>query len=350
MQTLKFVTIGILSVLVLLSSCSRKSNSFGEPTQLFIVADRDVWQALEPTFRDVFEKVISTPQPEKVFSVHWVAPDKFSQFATRKNLVLVGILESQEEISQKVSEILSADVKQKVVEGSAFVFPKKDAYAEGQLLVVLASNTVGDLKEKLADNKSYLYEMFKKKLIEETTKQMYEKLEQEELSQQLLSKFGWTLRIQHDYIINIERPQDRFVMLRRSLPGRERWLFVHWIEEADPEIIDREWAMRTRNRLTQKFYSGDTINEDYTNADEIDFLGRPTLLLQGLWENVERVAGGPFKNYSFYDAPSKRIYMIDIAVYYPAGEKEPFLRQLDIMAHTFKTAQEVSDEDAEGGS
>lgn len=345
MKNLKLLTTGVVSLLLLLSGCSRKSGSFGEPTQLFIVADQEVWQALEPTLRDVFERTIETPQPEKVFSVYWVAPDKFSQFATRKNLVLLGALQAEGEISQKVSDILSADVKQKVMEGSAFVFPKKDAYAEGQLLMVLAGNTVEELQQKLSDNKSYLYEMFREKLLEETKRQMFEQLEQKELSQELLSKYGWTLRIQHDYIINIERPQDRFVMLRRSLPGRERWLFVHWIEEADPEIIDRDWAMRTRNKLTQKFYEGDTINEDYTEAEEIDFLGRSTLLLQGLWENVEKVAGGPFKNYSFYDTASQRIYMIDIAVYYPGGEKEPFLRQLDIMAHTFKTAQEVSGTD-----
>lgn len=34
--------------------------------------------------------------------------------------------------------------------------------------------------------------------------------------------------------------------------------------------------------------------------------------------------------------------MIDIAVLYPDGEKEPRLRQLHIMAHTFKTADEVT--------
>lgn len=342
MKRLKLFAVAILPVLLFMNGCSKKSNSFGQPTQLFIVADQEVWEALEPTLRDVFERVIATPQPEKVFAIHWVPPDKFSQFATRKNLVLVGALQAEGEISQKISDILSADVKRKVEEGSAFVFPKKNAYADGQLLVVLASNTVDELKGKLEDNKSYLYDLFKDKLIEETKQQMYEKLEQKKLSQQLLSKYGWTLRIQHDYIINIERPQDRFVMLRRSLPGRERWLFVHWIEDADPEVINQEWAIRTRNKLTQKFYKGDIINEAYTHSEEIDFLGRQALLLRGLWENVKEVAGGPFKNYSFYDESSKRIYMIDVAVYYPGGEKEPFLRQLDVMAHTFKTAREIS--------
>ena len=334
----------VLLLALLLFGCFGKPAASGEDNQLFIVSDSDNWEALESSLKDVFEKVIETPQPEKLFEVYWVPPEKFSQFATRKNIAIVGILNSEGEINEKVSNMLSAEVKAKVADGSAFVFPKENPWAEKQLLVVLASTGFAELEKKLQDNKDYLYQLFEKKVLQATMAQMFSQLEQTELSEKLLENYGWELRIQHDYIINIERGQDRFVMLRRSLPGRERWLFVHWIEDGNPNIINEEWAMNTRDMLTKKFYENDFIDRKHTASEEVDFLDRPALRLEGLWGNDEKVAGGPFRNYTFYDEQSGRIYIIDVSVWFPKGSKEPFLRQLDIMAHTFKTADEVRKE------
>ncbi|MFQ5674807.1 MAG: DUF4837 family protein [bacterium] len=345
-----FIMIAAWLVAGLLVGCVKKPVGVGTETSLFVVADSENWQEMEATFKDVFENVIMTPQPERVFEIHWISPENFSQYATRKNIVIVGILDSEGEINAKVSGMLSADVKNKVMDGSAFVFPKENPWADQQLLVVLAGNSVDELKAKMMENREYLYGLFEKKLIEETTEQMFSQFEQEDLADTLLEKYGWTLRIQHDYILNIDRPQDRFVMLRRSLPGRERWLFVHWIEAADPAMITEEWALQTRDRLTRKFYENDFIDRERTHSTEIDFLGRSTLLLEGLWANDDKVTGGPFRNYSFYDQATGRIYMIDVAVWYPANLKEPFLRQLDIMAHTFKTEKEVREEKEKEGS
>ncbi|MFQ5754222.1 MAG: DUF4837 family protein [bacterium] len=328
-------------LLLVFLGCFKKPTSVGGDTKLFVVADSTDWVVLEPTFRDVFEQVIKTPQPEKVFGVNWVPAKRFSEFATKRNLIITGALQSEGEINQKIANMLSLEVKNRVMDGSAFVFPKENPWAKDQLLVVLVSNTLTELQDNMIKNKEYLYNLFEKKLLEETSKQMYHTLEQKDLAEELLQKYGWTLRIQHDYIVNIQRSQARFVMLRRSLPGRERWLFVHWIEEADSSLINETWAINTRNRLTNKFYENDKINGEYTHSDEIEFLHRKALRLEGLWENEEKMAGGPFRSYCFYDQPSRRIYIIDIAVFFPGGDKEPFLRQLDIMAHTFKTAYEV---------
>ena len=338
------------ALLLISLGCFRKPQGAGQDTGLFVIADSTNWVALEPALKDVFERTIKTPQPEKVFGVHWVPPRRFSQFATRKNLVLAGALQSEGEIDGQISKMLSPEVKNRVIDGSAFYFPKDNPWAEGQLLVVLVSNTVTELQDKLMENKKHLYELFQTRLLEETSAKMYQRLEQKELAEKLLNQYGWTVRIQHDYIVNKERPQDRFIMLRRSLPGRERWLFVHWIDDADPSIVDERWVINTRNKQTEKFYEVDLINEEYTSSREVEFLGRSALMLEGLWANEAKMAGGPFRNYTFYDEDSGRIYMIDIAVFFPGGEKEPFLRQLDIMAHSFKTANEIRNDRKEEGS
>ncbi|HEX9653112.1 MAG TPA: DUF4837 family protein [bacterium] len=324
---------------VILTGCLGKSESLGDSTDIYVIADSTDWSMLAPTLREVFQKEIITPQPEYVFELIWVSPENLGEHAKKKNLILAGALHAEGGVVTRVG--LSSEVKARVAQGTAFVFPKQDQWAKNQLLVVLVSNSLLELEEKLLENKEYLYDIFEKKLMDETIEEMYGKLEQVEIEQQLLQKFGWMVRVQHDYIINIERPQDRLVMLRRSLPGRERWLFVHWIDDGDSARIDEEWAVATRNRLTAKFYENDRINKQYLKTENADFLGRSALKLEGLWENEEKVIGGPFRNYTFYDGASRRIYMLDAAVLYPGGEKEPFLRQVDVMAHTFRTASEI---------
>ena len=348
LKIIRLIIFGL--ILILLAGCARKPKSIGGETKLFVLADSTDWEFLGFFFRKVFEKTVRTPQPEKVFEVNWISPDKFNEIATSKNLVLLGALNSEGQLIQKIKNMLSSEVREKVESGSEFVFTKEDPWAEEQLLVVLVSNTLPELREKLEGNKQFLYNLFEKKLIEDTAAQMFESYEQKDIEKELLKKYGWAIRIQHDYIMNFERPQNRFIMLRRSLPRSERWIFIHWIDEGDPNVINKDWAIKTRNRLTKKFYDNDQINEEYTRSKEIDFLGRPALMLEGLWENVEQVIGGPFKNYCFYDIPSQRIYMIDIAVFFPGGEKEPFLRQLDIMAHSFRTFHDVNEETIEEAS
>ncbi len=334
----------LLILLIVFSGCLKKPKSFGGDTDLFVVADSTDWINLESTFIDVFERRIDTPQPEKVFQVVWVPPYRYQEFATRKNLVLTGALNSEGEISKKIAIMLAPEVKDKVIDGSAFYFPKENPWAKDQLLLVLVSNTLPELQGKMLNRREYLYNLFETKLVYLTSKRMYQSLEQKDLAEELLESYGWSLRIQHDFLINIRRSQERFVMLRRSLPQNERWLFVHWIEDGDPSLINGAWIINKRNQLTQKYYQNDKINREHTNSKEIEFLNRQAVMIEGLWENDEKMVGGPFRNYCFYDQASGRIYMIDIAVFFPGGKKEPFLRQLDIMARTFITAGQARDE------
>ena len=52
--------------------------------------------------------------------------------------------------------------------------------------------------------------------------------------------------------------------------------------------------------------------------------------------------GGPFLTYTFYDQESGRVYMIDGMVFAPGYEKREFLRQVEVIAHTFKSGEEVN--------
>ena len=106
MKPLKFPAI-LVSCLLILPGCFEKTKTVGHETEVYVIADEDTWQALEQPLRTAFQRTVNTPQPENVFDVYWVEPDKFSEFAQRKNLVLVGTLNADGKISQQVANMLS---------------------------------------------------------------------------------------------------------------------------------------------------------------------------------------------------------------------------------------------------
>ena len=67
------------------------------------------------------------------------------------------------------------------------------------------------------------------------------------------------------------------------------------------------------------------------------FLDRPAVITTGLWVDDDIFIGGPFKNYTFYDSASRRIYMIDFAAFDPGKMKIHHMREMDAVAHTFLT-------------
>ncbi len=53
--------------------------------------------------------------------------------------------------------------------------------------------------------------------------------------------------------------------------------------------------------------------------------------------------GGPFVSYAFFDEDTGRFYLIDGMIYgprYTNEEKREFLRQMEAIAHTFRTSGE----------
>lgn len=51
--------------------------------------------------------------------------------------------------------------------------------------------------------------------------------------------------------------------------------------------------------------------------------------------------GGPFITYGFYDEASGRNYLIDGMVFAPNFNKREFIRQLEVIAYSFRTRKDL---------
>jgi hypothetical protein len=129
-------------------------------------------------------------------------------------------------------------------------------------------------------------------------------------------------------------PDSGFVLLVKDQPNR--WFFVYWEDGIAPDRLTDEWCIRKRDEITGRFFGGDRIAPGEVEVSQSEFSGKLAVSMQGLWENSELWSGGPFRSYAFVDVDLDRFFFVDVGIFSPNKDKEPYLRQMDLMAQTFR--------------
>ena len=167
---------------------------------------------------------------------------------------------------------------------------------------------------------------------------------------------GFAVNVQHDYFAAIDT--TNFIWLRRVI-NSESWrsVFVYYEDGFSPADLTPEWVVSTRDSLAREWIQGnvggwaDVDERRALVSENIDFLDRFAYETRGLWHMIgdgpdgtmiEYGMGGPFVNYSFYDQETGRVYMIDGMVFAPNYDKREFLRQMEVIAHTFRSKAEAA--------
>jgi len=331
--------LGLLSLIILkILGCGQPDSRYGTENRIVVIADDADWAVVEKAAKEVFEKEYFTPQPEMVFTLHKIKPEELNSFTKWRNICLITTLQTKGKVSEIINANLSEHDRNRVEKDSSFVFQSKDPWAKDQILLIVIAKDQQTLLSRLQEKSEVLFNLFDMHASELAAKTIDADFESKELADKLQQEYGWTLNIQRDFFEAVNSAEDHFVWLRRL--GPQRWMFVHWDEIEDPSVLSEEWVTETRNRFAEKYYRGDVIVDSLTKKQEVDFIGKYAIRLDGHWTNDSLHVGGAFRNYSFYDEESSRIYLIDLAVLAPGERKLPYIRQLDAMAHTFKSIKE----------
>jgi Domain of unknown function (DUF4837) len=348
-KVLTFVS--LILVVIVLSSCNPSYKpAVGPEDEIYVVADSAEFHQLETVLDSVFEKVIYTPQPENLFTLQRISPNKLENYKQSKNLIITAPLYSHSITSQFINAITDTAVKAKIIADKNMYVNKYNLWAKNQLVMILTAPTMEELKTEIMKNKDNLLYAFQKISDDRLAQSLYSTpYEKKDIEGMLLKNFGWIVYVQADYQVALNIPKDNFVWLRRA-PGSdmERWVFIYWIDNASPVYLNADSIRAIRNRMTKKYYrtSDDSsyvvIAEDYFTTNEVNFKGRYAILTQGLWDLNTKGMGGPFVNYTFFDENTKRIYMLDGSVFAPKYYKRNLIQQMDVTLQSFLTASELS--------
>jgi hypothetical protein len=348
----KILLIMIVSISALIISCESQKPAKGFEDEIYVVADSVEYEQLLPALQATFEKEIFTPQPEKLFTLKRINVSQLERNQRIKNIILAAPLNSGSRTSQYIQAIVDSSVEYKLASDSSFVAYKYDLWAKSQIVAVLSANTIEELNNKILNKAEDILYTFQKKSDERLFNNLYNPTyERKDIEGKFLRDYGWVIYVQADFVVAVEKPEDKFIWLRRS-PGTEmeRWIFIHWIDNATPDYLTQDSIKVIRDRVTKKYYqtSDDAsyvvVSSDYFVVNEINFNGRYALFTQGLWELNIKGMGGPFVNYFFYDEDTQRIYMIDGSIYAPRYYKRNLIQQMDVTLQSFRTEAELTKE------
>jgi hypothetical protein len=344
-----FIALSLIPVLYFIGCETMNKPAQGLEDEIYVIADSSEYSKLSGVLDSVFQKIIYTPQPEKLFTLVRVSPHQIESYQHKKNILVVAALDSNSITSQFVHTFMDTASIEKIHKDKDFIFRKENLWARNQLVIILTAPTIQELKLKLMENKDTLLYSFQKVSDKRLEQSLYNSAyEQEPLEGKLLKKYGWLIYIQAEFKLAGDEPQDNFVWLKES-SGSEmvRWVFVHWIDNASPVYLNQDSVWTLRNRITEKYYriTHDTsyvhIASDYYTSSEVKFHGRFAIFTQGLWETNTKGMGGPFINYTFLDEKTNRLYMIDGSVYAPKYYKRNLIQQMDVLMQSFMTESEV---------
>jgi len=337
------------------SGCDKQKKATGFEDEIYVIADTADYYELEPALLQVYSKIIYTPQPENLFNLKRYPYESLEKYKSKKNIIIVCPLNTGSELSKYIESILDDKVKKMVEDDSVFYFTKYDLWAQDQLVMIITGKSDKDIYSKIlnsADNMLYAFQKISDKRLNKTI--YNEKYENKKVEAKLLNSYNWLIFVQTDFLLALDKPEDRFVWLRRA-PGTdmERWVFVHWIENANPNMLSNDSIYVLRNKITQKFYktSDDSawveINDDNKTSKEVNFNGYYAIMTQGLWRFNDNSGGGPFITYTFYDEKTKRLYMIDGSIYAPKYYKKKLIHQVDVLLQSFMPGEKVPKEKRE---
>lgn len=333
------VIIPVLMIFQVFHGCGLKPGARGNLKEIIVFADPDVYQKCEKPLSDALEIIVNTPQPETIFTLKPVSQDKFADSTIATNIVMIGTLEGDGKFSKYIQNMMDTDTRKGIEDGVYWFFAKNNAWYAKQLLLVAVANDAEELASRIQFGGEEIFQVLNQSVLDRMSDMLYKQMENTKLADELRQKYGFSLRIQHDYIMVREEPESRFIRLRRYNPSR--WLTVSWMET---DCLMEEMPALERARFSALFADPTKIEPDYNKISPDARIIPGGYLLRGLWATEAYIGGGPFFTFAVFDEESGKAYFIDGAVFNPADEKLPYLRQLEVMALTFSVPANTKNE------
>ncbi len=340
-----------------------KPPAVGKTAEIVVVTDSASWSGVVgDALRDALGYEMRTfPQPTPSFTLRLQPLSDFALSGIRRQngVVFAAALDDTTATARFIRARLDSTGAAALQAGGQGIITRPDLWMRDQLVVYATAPTDSALAAQIRAAGPRLRAGFNALARKRTTDDMFEKARQTDVEETLLDDHGFAVNIQHDYFIVQDTTfvtpdglRAGFVRFRR-IPG-DTWrdLFIYY--EDDPRFtrLHPDSVRAVRNRLTEEFVQGVhpgsyiTIEDRAPDlrpivADTVGLGGRFAIETRGTWRMTGDAMGGPFVSYALYDEDQGRFYLIDGAIYaprYTIPEKREFLRQMEAIAHTFRTS------------
>jgi len=347
-----------------------RPRAIGKEGEVTIVMDSTQWTgAPGEAFREAVTPWVQTlPQAERFFEIRHLelsSERTYESIQDLKNVVIAAPLSDSTNEANFLRRRLSEQARDAVLDGQSAIVDKPNLWRRSQRVFFATAADSASLADVLRTRGETIRSSIEEITLERMEREMYDDARQYALEDSLMEHHDFAVNIQHDYQIAVDTTTEStgFVWLRRILAQTRREFFVYYKENASPSTLSPDWLYATHDSLTREYLQGNVagfVRIDYRRSLETQqttFKDRFGYATRGLWHMVKPAdedgefqsvgGGGPFVAYAFYDKPSDRIYLLHGSVFAPEFDKLELLRQMEVMAKTFRTRDSLQQSDSE---
>jgi hypothetical protein len=346
------IIILLLSVSFTTMACDGdyRQRAIGENHEIIVVMDSTLHESeTADAIRNTFGRTIETlpGEGEQLYTLRFRdfrSNQELDEFRKFKNLIFAGPIDDETNTSSFIRALLSEPVENRVRQGESFAFPLTNQWYRDQWTLILTSIDDYELADKILNAEERLVDSALEVEFNRWEESVYRRHEQTALSDSLWNKFGWRVRIQHDYVQTVDTLN--VVSFRRSLPENDRWMWAWWQDGVDnADFVDESWINATRDSLMERYVQGTRegsyVTTEYRRPVETKRLNRDNRLeaweTLGTWRMTRDFMGGPFVNLTYYDPDTERLFMLEFGQFAPSVAKRRFVQQFRAMARTFES-------------
>ncbi len=327
------IALGCIFAIVFLGCESMKPRAEGGDNELIVIASQENRKELEHILRVVFNDTLFTPQPEPYYQIKFVEPANFHEMKKYVNVIVGAVGSEKRNFGVKLmKQILTAEQYSSSINGNNHMIFAKNVFARNQNYLIINGPTQEKIMTAAKEQGPWLKKQFNDLFLERQGKHLFKAARQTDLEKSLMDKYGWSVKIPWGYTVVRDSAEQGLFWMGRDIPYR--WLAVHW-EDGFAFSDSASAGEYTRN--FPPTYLGDIRYIDYKfKMEPVRFLEWGAWQITGMWEHVKEAQGGPFISYLFYDETTDRTYFIHAMIFYPGQDKYLLLRQVDIVANSFR--------------
>ncbi len=333
---MKNLVLFMLAIL-LVGGCDTKRESIGGDNEIVVITAPESKQMIGSVLRAIFTDTVFTPQPEPVYELKFANPEGFTKLQRQTNLVIGSIGDDLTNPGTKlVHQLLGEEKFTETLAGDQHIIFTRDQFAGNQLFMIISAASLIDFEKEITAKSKWIRKTFDEKYESRQKKYLFGSTRQKKIEKRFLSDYGWTINIPWGWVIIKEIPDSNFVWLGREMPYQ--WLSVQW--EDGLTTHDSLTAAEKLWQYPESFYKSIRFNSYKYSMMETSFNHWSGWKAVGIWESIEDALGGPFVSYLFYDGITDRTYKINMIVHYPQKEKTVYLRQLELIAKSFRVIEQ----------
>lgn len=338
------------------------SGAIGKTSEIVVVADENVWEGTAgDTFRYYFESAyLILPQPEPIFDLRHMTPDKLYNdplYRELRTYVILGNLSDEHSAaSQMIKRDIGEEKLQRAKENPNFhTVIGNNKWARGQMLAFIFGNS----QDQLAENIKKSYPMIAKRVHDfdqsQIGKMVYIKGRNIGVENIIKDKFNAEMRIPQEYFVAIDDPNAMW--LRKETGELSSNIFVHQLPYTSQDQFTKEGIKAIRDKLGKKYVTTEIegaymrTNDEYLPVflNTMDLNGNYAVEARGIWDLVNDFMGGPFMSYLIHNKASNQLLYIEGFVHAPSTTKRKFMEQIEHLLRQTKfgdvsTADAVTEE------